>query len=218
MIPVLDWTWDEVCIILTSSSAASMVTILPPFGTTCAKSPSLNVSLLSLLNWTLSPSRLAVLNRPPARSFERSSFNRETAVDIPVWRGERSNGSSEDVAGLDCVSEAVGAFLPLSFFLYKIGEFAKVRCWGTEVKSGRASCLLGRHWEAKRLGKRVTMRSMVNDSYMDWDLKYLIHGDWRMRLFYCWTPDGRNINWEGGLVTTFLRWIVTSSVNYELFK
>lgn len=114
---------------LTSSSAARIVTIRPPLGTTCANSPSLTVSLLPLLNWTRRLSIASVFNLPPARSLERSSLRRKTAAAMSSCSWERARGSSEASASFeDLVTSDPAAgvlFLDLSFFLHKGGEFEK---------------------------------------------------------------------------------------------
>lgn len=93
-----------------------------------------------------------MLKRPPARSLDRSSFNLEMAVDRPVLRVERSNGSSvAAAAGLGSASELeLPFFAALSFFLYSAGELAKLRLWrrfklGLGATENRRNWVGGRH-------------------------------------------------------------------------
>src|SRR5580658_6554497 len=62
-------------ILLTSASPTNTTTLLPPFGTTCARSPNRILCLLSFFSCTLTPSSSSGLNRPPVRSFDRSSWS-----------------------------------------------------------------------------------------------------------------------------------------------
>lgn len=86
---------------LTSFSPTITPSTLPR-GTTCATSPSRTLSLpLSLSLFTSCTRRFSKssgLKRPPARSFDSSSFSLSCALEMPLSSSEKSKGSSDPAA------------------------------------------------------------------------------------------------------------------------
>lgn len=113
-----------------------------------------------------------MLKRPPARSFERSSFSRAAAVARPVSSLERSKGSAvadDEAPELEFELDSAGsAFFVLSFFLYRAGEMAKLRlCVGAGEAMGDSHDGLdlwraGGRWERMRTGRRIALRCMLD--------------------------------------------------------
>lgn len=107
-----------------------------PRGTTCAKSPSLNVSLLFLSSDTRRFSTSSGLKRPPARSLDKSSLRRSWARARAASSSEKSKGSSLVVGADDLEGDEVEEVLSVSDwrdlegllpFLWREGVVVKVR-------------------------------------------------------------------------------------------
>ena len=104
---------------LTSLSPTRIITLLPPFGTTCAKDPRVVVSLPSFSNLTFKCSSTSGLNLPPGRSFFSSSLSLSKAFLTPSSSEERSYGSSAAIAAsFEVVSSPPRSVF--AFFLYGI--------------------------------------------------------------------------------------------------
>lgn len=125
----------------TSSSPTSTTTVLPPFGSTCARSPNRTVSAASPFpNITRSISSTSGLNRPPALRRPRPSFSRSSAFCMPSSKSLKSKGSSSLGFSVGTASAALGSCLPLR--LSRVGVLERWRR-GEVVEGGGTGHLLG---------------------------------------------------------------------------
>jgi len=86
--------YNQVVMFGRTSFSPIMSCTVRPFGITCATSLTFTVSLLLLSGCTRRFSNTSGLKRPPARSFERSFFNRSIVVAMSVSSSVKSDGSS----------------------------------------------------------------------------------------------------------------------------
>jgi hypothetical protein len=100
------------------------MTLLPPFGRTCARSPNRSVALLSLFKCTLIFSNISELNRPPVRSFDKSFLSFSIAFSIPASSVEKSCGSSTSPCCMAAASSLSRSARP--FFLRSIELWEKL--------------------------------------------------------------------------------------------
>lgn len=117
-------------IVRRTSFSPTMICTTLPFGITCARSLSFTVCELAFSGCTLRFSSASGLNRPPARSLERSFFRRSTVVAMSASRVEKSKGSS-----------LLASFPPLDDLLEAAfssrAAFAPFFCRMCEVANGR---------------------------------------------------------------------------------
>lgn len=126
--------------VFTSFSPTRIWTVRP-FGMTCARSLSLTVCLLILSGWTLRFSRTSGLNRPPARSLDKSFRNCSIEAAMSDSRAEKSLGSSAGASLPDAFCSSRAALPP---FFCRHGEVAKVLLDFNKPEGARYGCRLHR--------------------------------------------------------------------------
>lgn len=189
---------------LTASSAQNTLTLLPPFATTLARSPTLAFSLCALPRPVSAPltlistgncSIISGVTLPASLVFTSASLKWAIAFAIPASSSEKSYGSSSAsrlrVALLSgmcfsslCVRESsLGDFRfdlgdPEDFFRsVEVLENARV-CEGPRLDGAEERCRIRvRHWKHRDCGTLRCGRDATRNWCINWKMPSLFRGD-----------------------------------------